>query len=707
MSSLFSLSGICPADHSVPRRLHRQPLAYAVVCLMAGFGSNAQAQTASDAAPVAALPDVTVSASGLQHSSSDMTTPVTILEGNDLLQRRQANLGETLNGEPGIHSSHFGAGASRPIIRGMDGPRVRVLSDGAPIHDASTISPDHAVVAEPLLATQIEVLRGPAALTHGGGAIGGVVNVLDGKVPTAIPAKGYEGSAELRASSANAERAGAFSLTGGAGAVAIHVEGSKGQANDYRVGQGWQGGRKVAGSFNDNDSASVGLSWVGERGYLGLAYSRQNADYGLPGHSHSYEGCHLHGLHLHCGTHGPEVEHEDDHHEDEHGAEHGVPVVDLRSERLDVRGELRNPLPGFSSLRLRAGKTDYQHHEKEEGAIATTFSNRAHDLRLELQHLPVAGWRGVVGVQTSQRRFVAEGEEAYIQPTDTRQRSLFLLEEYRWNNWRFEAALRHEHQTVLTSQQGNDISHDGTSAALGAVWKFQPGYQLQASWSHAKRLPTAEELYARGLHLATSTYELGNAQLHSETAQNIDLGVRKTAGDTTFDVSLFHNRVKNYIYGRTVDELDGLQLLQYQQQDARFTGLEGRLHQRLPQQLGISVFGDVVRARLDGGGKLPRIPAARLGVRLEGQWQAWQGYTEWVQVARQTRIAAFESETPSYGMLNLGLSYHTRSSSGQPWQIYLRARNLNDRLAYAHSSFIKNAAPLMGRNITLGVRLDF
>lgn len=687
--------------------MRRQPLAYAVAWLLAGLGSNAQAQTPAAAASIVALPDVTVSASGLQNSSNDMATPVTILEGNDLLQRRQANLGETLNGEPGIHSSHFGAGASRPIIRGMDGPRVRLLSDGAPIHDASTISPDHAVVAEPLLATQIEVLRGPAALIHGGGAIGGVVNVLDGKVPTAIPAKGYEGSAELRASSANAERAGAFSLTGGAGAVAIHVEGSKNQANDYRVGQGWASGRKVAGSFNDNDSASVGVSWVGERGYLGLAYSRQNADYGLPGHSHSYEGCHTHGLHLHCGTHGPEIEHEEDHHDHEHGDEHGVPVVDLRSERLDVRGELRNPLPGFSHLRLRAGKTDYRHHEKEDGTIATTFSNRAHDMRLELQHLPVAGWRGVVGVQTSQRRFAAEGEEAYIQPTDTRQRSLFLLEEYRWHNWRFEAALRHEHQTILAAQQGSETSHDGTSAALGAVWKFQPGYQLQASWSHAKRLPTAEELYARGLHLATSTYELGNAQLHSETAQNIDLGLRKTAGDTTFDISLFHNRVKNYIYGRTVDELDGLQLLQYQQQDARFTGLEGRVQQRLSKQLSLSLFGDMVRARLDGGGKLPRIPAARLGVRLEGQWQAWQGYTEWVQVARQNRVAAFESETPSYGLLNLGVSYQTRSSSGQPWQIYLRARNLTDRLAYAHSSFIKDAAPLMGRNITLGVRLDF
>lgn len=674
------------------------------------LGSAATGIAYAQQEETATLADVTVSASGLQQASSDMATPVTVLEGNELIQRRQANLGETLSGEPGISASHFGAGASRPIIRGMDGPRVKVLSDGAPIHDASTISPDHAVVSDPLLATQIEVLRGPSALIHGSGAMGGVVNVLDGKIPTAIPAKGYEGSAELRANSVANERAGAFSLTGGTGNIAIHVEGSKGQADDYRVGKNWPSGRKVAGSFNDTDSASVGLSWIGDRGYLGLAYSRQNANYGLPGHNHSYENCHAHGLHLHCGTHGPEmVDAYDDHAGHDHGEEegHGVPVVDLRSERLDLRGELRNPLPGFSALRLRAGKTDYQHQELEGGNVATTFSNQAHDARLELQHLPIAGWRGVVGWQMSQRRFAAVGDEAYIQPTDTRNQGLFALEEYRWNNWRFEAALRHERQSVGAAETGASASHHGTSASLGAVWKVTPGYQLTASWTHANRLPTAEELYARGLHMATSTFEIGNSALRRETAQNLELGLRKTAGEATFDVSVFHNRIKNYIHGRTMDEQNGLQLLQYHQQEATFTGLEGRWQQRWHRHLTTTVFGDMVQARLEGGDKLARTPAARLGVRFANQWQAWQSYIEWVQVARQTRVAAFESETPGYGMFNLGVAYHAQTATGRPWQIYLRGQNLTDRLAYAHTSFIKNTAPLAGRNLTVGVRVDF
>ena len=690
-------------------------MALAAILTLWGTGL-AHAQANAQAAPPTAgsLPPVTVSASGLQLGANDMTTPTAVLEGDELVRRREATLGETLGSEPGIASSHFGAGASRPIIRGMDGPRVKVLSDGAELHDASTISPDHAVASEPLLATQIEVLRGPSALVYGGGAVGGVVNVLDGKVPTAIPQKGIEGSAELRANTGAGEGAGAFSLTGAAGNLAVHVEGVARDAGDYRVGKGWapdgEPTRKVPGSFNRTDTGSVGLSWVGDRGYLGAAYTRQTAKYGLPGHNHSFEGCHTHGNHLHCGAHDEEDGH--DHGAEEHG---DVPVVDLRSERLDVRSELRNPFTGFSALRLRAGVTDYVHDEVEDGAIATTFKNKAYDTRIELQHEPLAGFKGVVGLQTSQRKFSAIGEEAYVQPTVTRKTGLFVLEEYRLNDWygdwRFEAALRHDRQTAEAlasgSAGGTERSHNGTSASLGAVWKFTPGYQVGTSFTRASRAPSAEELYARGLHMATSTYERGNANLRSETSQNIDLSLKKTSGDTTFGVSVFRNRISNYIYGRTLDAVDGLQLLQYSQAAATFTGIEGQVRQRVTRNMGVTLFGDTVRAKLDGGGLLPRIPATRAGVRLDANWNAWEGQVEWVQVARQNRVAAFETATPGYGMLNLGVSYRGQLSSGTPWQVYLKANNLTDRLAYAHTSFIKNAAPLMGRNITVGVKVAF
>lgn len=666
----------------------------------------AHAQAIPDTTAAPTLAPVTVSASGLQLGANDMTTPVTVLEGDELVRRREATLGETLNTEPGITSSHFGAGASRPIIRGMDGPRVKVLSDGAELHDASTISPDHAVVSEPMLATQIEVLRGPSALVYGNGAVGGVVNVLDGKVPTAIPQKGVEGSAELRANTGAREGAGAFSLTGGAGHLAVHVEGVARDAGDYSVGKGWSGGNKVLGSFNHTDTGSVGVSWVGDQGYLGAAYTRQTAKYGLPGHNHSFEDCHTHGDHLHCGAHEGDAE---DGHDHDHAADPGdVPVVDLRSERFDIRGELRNPFAGVSALRLRAGVTDYVHDEVEDGAISTTFKNKAYDTRIELQHEPLAGFKGVIGLQTSQRKFSAEGEEAYVQPTVTRKLGFFALEEYRLGDWRFEAALRHDRQTAEAQTSNIERSHNGTSASLGAVWRFTPGYQVGTSFTRASRAPSAEELYAQGLHMATSTYERGNADLKSETSQNIDVSLKKTAGDTTFGVSVFHNRINNYIYGRTLDAVDGLQLLQYSQADATFTGIEGQVRQRLNRNLGITLFGDTVRAKLDaGGGLLPRIPATRAGVRLDANWQAWEGQVEWVQVARQNRVAEFETATPGYGMLNLGVSYNGQMSTGTPWQVYLKANNLTDRLAYAHTSFIKNAAPLMGRNVTVGVKVAF
>ncbi|MCO5357555.1 TonB-dependent receptor domain-containing protein [Acidovorax kalamii] len=697
-------------QHRRPTTLH--PVALAALLALSGTGSIAQAQTTAPAAAEAtpSLPPVTVSASGLQLGASEMTTPVTVLEGDELVRRREATLGETLNSEPGITSSHFGAGASRPIIRGMDGPRVKVLSDGAELHDASTISPDHAVVSEPMLATQIEVLRGPSALIYGNGAVGGVVNVLDGKVPTAVPAKGLEGSAELRANTGAREGAGAFSLTGGTGNLAVHVEGVARDAGDYRVGKGWapegEATRKVLGSFNRTNTGSVGLSWVGERGYLGAAYTRQAAKYGLPGHNHSFEGCHTHGNQLHCGAH--EGEEGEDGHDHDHDHGHGaVPVVDLRSERFDIRGELRNPFAGFSALRLRAGVTDYVHDEVEGGAVSTTFKNKAYDTRIELQHEPIAGFKGVIGLQTSQRKFSAEGEEAYVQPTITRRTGLFALEEYRLGDWRFEAALRHDRQTARAETSGIERSHNGTSASLGAVWKFTPGYQVGASFTRASRAPSAEELYARGLHMATSTYERGDASLRSEISQNFDISLKKTAGDTTFGVSVFRNSINNYIYGRTLDALDGLQLLQYSQADATFTGIEGQVRQRLTRNLGVTLFGDTVRAKIDGAGNLPRIPATRAGLRLDANWNAWEGQVEWVQVARQNRIAAFETATPGYGMLNVGLAYNGQFSSGTPWQVYLKGTNLTDRLAYAHTSFIKNAAPLMGRNLTVGVKVAF
>jgi len=692
----------------------RTPLALAILFAFgAPLAANAQSAPERLQGDPDSVPTVVISASALGLLGDDMVTPVTSLSGGALVRARESTLGETLAKQPGITSSHFGAGASRPVIRGMDGPRVKILSDGAEVQDASTISPDHAVAFEPMLAERIEVLRGPSALAYGGGAVGGVVNIIDRKIPTVMPDRPVEGSVELRANSVAREKAGAFELTGGAGNVAIHAEGVKRNADPYKVGKGWSEGGRVAGSYKDSETASVGLSWIFDRGYLGAAYTKERTEYGIPGHSHEFEGCHPHGDHLHCGGHGHAEEghdHEGEEHEHEH--EHGdeVPVVKLDSERWDVRGEYRKPLAGISKLRLRAAFTDYRHDELEGSEVATSFRNKGHDVRVEAEHEPLGGWRGVVGLQTTRRDFATSGEEAYVPPTLTKKHAAFVTEEYRLGDWRFEAAARHEWQDIdVDSASRRDTSASGSSVSGGAVWKFTPGYSLGASLSRSHRLPTAEELYADGVHLATATYEVGNQDLGKETSNNLDLTLRKFSGATTFSLTGFHNRIDNYIYANTLDNHEGFQLIAYDQRDAVFTGLEGEVRHKVSPAFEATLFGDYVRARFDGGEgnrNIPRTPAARLGARLDGEWQAWHGMVEVYRVGKQDKTAQFESETGGYNIVNLGAHYTARIG-GMPAQFYARVNNLGNELAFSHTSFIKNAAPLAGRNVTAGVRLMF
>ncbi|KQQ91913.1 TonB-dependent receptor domain-containing protein [Massilia sp. Leaf139] len=695
------------------------PLALALLCAFGAPLAHAQSANAESGRPHTdpdSIPTVVISASALGLLGDDMITPVTSLSGGELVRARESTLGETLNNQPGITSSHFGAGASRPVIRGMDGPRVKILSDGAEIQDASTISPDHAIAFEPVLAERIEVLRGPSALAYGGGAVGGVVNVIDRKIPTQLPEGGFEGSMELRANSAAREKTGAAEVTGALGRnLAIHAEGVKRDADPYRVGEGWEEGRRVGGSFKKSDSGSVGVSWVGERGYLGAAFTKERTEYGIPGHNHEFGSCHPHGDHLHCGGHeGHDHEGEEHEHEHEHGAEE-VPVVKLDSERWDLRGELRNPVAGITAARLRASFTDYRHDELEEGVIATSFFNKGRDARVEFEHAPLGGWRGVFGAQTSRRDFDTQGEEAYVPPTVTHKHAVFLTEEYKLGDWRFEAGARHEWQKIAVDAALPDTKARGTSLALGAVWKFRPEYSLRASVARSHRLATAEELYADGAHLATSTWELGNPNLDKETSNNLDLTLRKFAGATTFSLSAFHNRMGDYIYANTLDNHEGFQLVEYAQRDATFTGLEGELRHKFSSSLDATLFGDYVRARFDnrvdndstaGSRNIPRIAPHRIGARVNAHWQAWHGMVEFYRVGTQDDVAAFETPTAGYNMLNLGTHYTTRIG-GVPAQLYARINNLTDELAFSHTSFIKRAAPLTGRNLTAGVRFLF
>ncbi len=670
------------------------------------ISSVAHAQNTSPERGSDAMDEITVLGIPLNRRTDELASPVTVLHGDALLQRRRATLGDTLENHPGIHSDTFGAGASRPMIRGHTAPRVRVLSDGSEIMDASAISPDHAVVTETLLLDRIEVLQGPATLLYGGAAIGGAVNLIDRRVPTTMPDGGLAGEFELRGGTADAERSAAAGFSGGGRSLAFRLEGSHHRADDYRAPDRTE--RRIGGSYSEGYSFSSGLSWITADGYLGAAFTRRRSEYGLPGHSHEYEDCHPHGTVLHCGDHDHDHDHGHGHeHGHGHGHGHDAPFVELRSDRFDLRGDYRTPARAIEKIRLRAGFTDYEHDEIDHGIAETTFSNRGYDARVEVERRPVGSWHGVAGIQTARSRFSALGLESFVPETTTRTIAVFALEEYRAETWRAELAARQEWQEIDVDAPHPWTRHRAFSASAGLTWAPVPDLSVGFSATRSHRAPTPQELYADGVHLATNTYEIGDPGLKQETSRYVDLTLRRVLDPFTFAISFYRNEVDHYIFARTLDMYEDFRLIRYTQSDARFAGVDAQAGFRFTDGLRVTVYGDYIRGQLAREAEnLPRIPAGRLGARVTHTWPQFTAELDYHHVFEQADIAAFETITPAYNMVNATIAYrlpNVRLNS----QIYLRATNLLDEPALNHVSFVKNAAPLMGRNAVVGLRVEF
>lgn len=675
------------------------------------FSLTPAAAQQTDAPAIMGREDIVVTALGLDRAASDSTAPVITLSGRELMHQRHASLGETLAGLPGVNQDNFGGGASRPVIRGQGAPRITSLSDGARIADASAVSPDHAISSEPLLLRGIEVLRGPATLLYGGGAIGGAINLLDDKIPTSLPQNGYAGAFEGRLSPSDNERSIVGGTTVSAGQFALRLEGVHRTADDYGVHHSF-GQTRVPGSWNEGTTWTVGGSWVGDSGYLGAAYTSQRSSYGLPGHSHAYEDCHPHGLTIHCGGHDDHDDHDDHAAGGGTAARANVPFINLRNDRYDIRGEYRDPIPMIERIRLRLAFTDYAHDEIEGGAVANTFINQAHDGRLEVTHAPVWGLRGVFGFQNAKSRFTITGNGPFLPPNDTSNSAIFLMETLEAGPVRLEMAARQEWQTVEASVAGT-ADHTPFSISGAAIWNTDGDYSLALSLARSQRAPTAQELFSntvrpfQGVHTASNTWEIGTPTLGVETAHSVDLTFRKTAGDTTFTLGGYHQSFSDYIFAETLDAFQDFRLIRYTAADATFTGIDGEIRHQFTPGFALSLFGDYVRAELNGNlGNVPRIPAGRLGVRAETGWNRVFANVELFHVFEQDDIAAFETRTPGYTMLNATLSYQIDLGLADS-EIFLRATNLTDSLAFNHASFIKNAAPLRGRNLVFGLRTNF
>lgn len=693
----------------------RHPLSLAVAVLLPSLALGQSPGSAPhDLDRAKQLDQLIVTASPLRSNAENVVQPVEILAGETLDDRRAGTLSETLSGLLGVQTSFFGTGVGRPIIRGQEGARVQVLNEGIGSLDASTTSVDHAVSIDPFLADQIEVLKGPATLLYGPGAIGGAVNVVDGRVPSVLPEAPVSGRAELRAGSAADERSGMFRLDGASGRIAWHLDGFRRDTADYEIPgyarhvhddaheehdePGHEDEENPFGllpnSAVDSRGGAAGASYIGERGFIGLALSRFESLYGVPGHAH----------------HAHEEDHDPAHGFDKAEEEEEEVRIDLGQTRWDLKAGLFNPLAGIESMNLRVGANNYRHFELEGEEIGTRFDNEAVEARADLVHAPIGGWQGALGVQTSRRDFSALGEEAFVPPSLSRDLGLFLIEEQNLDRWKLEWGLRADRMRI--EADGHERrSFSGFSASAGALFRLNEALHFSAGFDRAERAPNAEELFSDGPHLATRAYELGNSALGSETARQLELGLHLHAGPLSGKLSVYRNRIDDFIYqANTGAEEEGLPVLQWTQADATFRGVEGELEWAMLDNASgawsLRLSGDAVNASLDAGGALPRIAPDRTGLALDWRLQGWRASIDTQRYATQNAVAEFEEPTAGFSLLNASVAYHW-DVQNFGWEVFLRGSNLGNREARMHTSVLKEDAPLPGRNLMVGLRAFF
>ncbi|MCI4569290.1 TonB-dependent receptor [Lysobacter sp. CFH 32150] len=682
----------------------------------------------------AELDKVIVKASPLAGTAEDLARPVEVLAGEKLDEAKANSLGETVSKLPGVQSSYFGPGVGRPIVRGFDGARVQVLSDGLSSGDVSTVSVDHAVSIEPFLADQIEVLKGPATLLYGSGAIGGAVNVVDGRIPEGLTDQPFQGRAELRGGTVNDEGTGMLRLDGSTSNFAFHFDALHRETGDYEIPGFAESAAQLASEGEEpdpaergvlpnsalrTDSAALGLSWIGERGYFGFGSSLFNTRYGIPGHAHEHEG-----------EEEPALE--------EGGEEGGVHIV-LDQRRHELRGGF-DGFGAFKSIRAKLARTEYTHTEFEGNEVGTVFDNDSTEGRVELVHKPWAGWDGAFGLQWAQRDFVAIGDEAFVPGTKSRDAGLFWFGEHAFGPLKLELGARHDRNKVDADDAiaiGPDRDFSTTSASAALKWEASDAFHLTFGLDRAQRSPTAEELYSNGLHVATASIELGTPTLDVETANRAELGLHWHSGSFQVGASVYHVRYDDFIYlaDAGIDEHGG-PIRMWTQGDARFDGAEAEVNWSIAENSSgawdLRVFGDVVRGKLTGSGtrpvaftlehegevetfnaelplsgNLPRMAPSRFGGELRWEREQWRASLGAVRYARQDRVAANETETAGYTLVDAHVAWHIDTAGGNAWEVFLDGSNLLDEEARAHTSFLKELAPLPGRGLTFGVRTFF
>ena len=630
------------------------------------------------------LDELTVTARplGLQ-STEHISQPYYILSGEELSEKQSSTVGETLSNIPGVTTNRYSPLASRPVIRGQQGTRVKVLENGISTSDVSTISVDHVTTVDPLQAEQIEILRGPATLLYGSEASGGLVNVVTNRIPQYMP-EAFKGNIYSSFNTNSLEKTHALQATGGFEKMAFHVDGIVRDAKNYEAESG-----TVLNTYYDSQNFNVGTSWIDDWGFTGITYGRYDSTHGIP--------------------FNPDEPDEQ-------------PFLETEQDKISLAGQINNGFGPFQAIRYQGSFNDYTHTEFEgPGEPGTVFTNEQLQARVELQHQPIGVFNGVIGTQFGYRDVSAVGEEAFLPKTSTDSFAFFIMEDTDiLDNVHFEIGARYEYQDT-EPDAGSSVSHDLFSVSSGIHWHINPEIALGFNVGRSERAPQAEELFANGPHLATGTFELGATGLDKEVANNFDLSLAKESGKFQWNVNLFANYLEDFIFFDSVDgNNDGLAdevdedgnlggeflLVQFQQDDAIFYGFELssliNIFSDSASSLDLNLFGDYVRAELTNGDNLPRISPARFGAGLDYSYNKLNLGLDLTTVLEQNENAALETETGGYTLLDLSASYDFQLVS-----IFARANNLLDDDGRLHTSFIKDRAPIMGRSLMVGFNADF
>ncbi|GHB00450.1 TonB-dependent receptor [Algimonas arctica] len=643
--------------------------------------------------------EIIVTGSPLARSVDEAITGVSVISGADLDQRLASSIGETLKYEPGLSSTFFGAGASRPIIRGQGSDRVRVLTNGIGSIDASSASPDHAVSVEPAQAERIEILRGAGVLRYGSSGAGGIVNVIDERIPDVMP-DGTEANLRMSASSVDSGFEAAASIDQAIGNnFALHLDGTTRNANDYRIPDFAESAAlraeeeaevrgRLPNSFVESQSGTIGLSWIGERAKFGAALHRSESDYGIPG-GHAHED-------------------EDEGHDDEDHGEGGEEedenvTIGLRQTRIDVNGSV--DMDGlFERFQVFGGYADYTHTEFEgPGVVGTVFTNEGFEARAELIQAERGNWTAAHGVQLRTRDFAAIGDEAFVPPTTTKQYAAYTFHEWEQGPLHLEGAGRIEVTQQTDDTLNRDVDFTALSVSVGLDRHINDAIRIGGTVFRSERAPSTEELFSNGPHLATEAFEVGDATLGKEVSTGGELAFRHREGSHSLTVNLFYTDYEDFIFNReTGAEEDGLPVFQSTAADAKFYGFEvqGALDLYTGRTWSASVDGlaEYVRAETDAG-DLPRIPPLSIlaGVEAKTDNLSLRAEVDWND--RQDRTAAFERATQSYTLVNLFSTYRF----GDRMTFAVGVHNLLDRDARQHTSFLKDTVPLPGRNVRFTV----